>query len=379
MKLFVAGLSYKTAPVELREQLAVSPGMLRCAGCRVKIGGGLAETVVVSTCNRVEIYGVSEKVNGNIPPLFKQLRGPCVNGIGSSQTDSGKAQTFDVEPYLYVHEGEAAVKHLLSVASGLDSMVLGETEITGQIKNAYQTAQEGKLTGRVLNRVFQKALSAAKAVRTRTSIGRGATSVGSVALELADKIFGGDLSQKSVMIIGAGKMGEACIRHLAKQGVKSVLVANRSIGRAQALAAEFGGRALRLDECLQAMTEVDIVVSSTGSPETILNRADLEMVMKARRNRPLALIDIAVPRDIDPEVQIIPGVYLYNIDDLQAIVRENVKSREQELAQCRAIIEEETAAVMAKLAPAPERRTDRRAEPEPGLGFSFGGMPGYAA
>jgi glutamyl-tRNA reductase len=297
MKLFVAGLSYKTAPVELREKLAVLPGKLRCAGCRVKVGGALAETVVVSTCNRVEIYGVSEKVNGNIPPLFKQLRGPCAHDVSNQ---SAGAEALDLEPYLYVHEGEEAVKHLLSVVSGLDSMVLGETEITGQIKNAYRTAQEGKLTGRVLNRVFQKALSAAKAVRTRTNIGRGATSVGSVALELADKIFGGDLSQKNVMILGAGKMGEACIRHLAKKGVRSVLVANRSIERAQTLAAEFGGRAIRLDECLQAMVEADIVVSSTGSPDAILHRADIETVMKARRDRPLALIDIAVPRDIDP-------------------------------------------------------------------------------
>jgi glutamyl-tRNA reductase len=358
MKIFVAGLSYKTAPVELREKLAVSPGKLRCAGCRVKVGGALAETVVVSTCNRVEIYGVSEKVNGNIPPLFKQLRGPC--GRAATVPGAPSDNDFDIEPYLYVHEGDEAVKHLLSVASGLDSMVLGETEITGQIKNAYQTAQEGKLTGRTLNRVFQKALSTAKAVRTRTNIGRGATSVGSVALELADKIFGGDLSQKNVMIIGAGKMGEACIRHLAKQGVKSVLVANRSYERAEALAAEFGGRAVRLEQCLEAMKEADIVVSSTGSPNIILHREEVESVMKSRRDRPLALIDIAVPRDIDPDVQLIPGVFLYDIDDLEAIVRENVRSREQELAQCRAIIEEETAQVMAKLTSPPPTKANLR-------------------
>jgi glutamyl-tRNA reductase len=372
MKIFVAGLSYKTAPVEMREKLAVAPGKLRCAGCRVKVGGALAETVVVSTCNRVEIYGVAEKVNGNIPPLFKQLRGPCVNAAGAPQIST---ESFDVEPYLYVHEGDEAVNHLLSVASGMDSMVLGETEITGQIKNAYQTAQEGKLTGRMLNRVFQKALSTAKAIRTKTNIGRGATSVGSVALELAEKIFGGDLSQKNIMIIGAGKMGEACIRHLAKQGVKSVLVANRSIERAQALAAEFGGRAVRLDECLQAMAEADIVVSSTGSPDTILHRADIETVMKTRRDRPLALIDIAVPRDIDPEVQFVPGVYLYDIDDLEAIVRENVHHREQELAQCREIIAEGTAEVMAKLtAPRPAKATPAQES----VPFHAGGTLAYA-
>jgi glutamyl-tRNA reductase len=248
-------------------------------------------------------------------------------------------------------------------------MVLGETEITGQVKQAYQAAQEAKLTGRVLNRVFQKALSTAKAIRTRTNLGRGATSVGSVALELAEKIFGGDLREKTVMILGAGKMGEACLRHLAKRGVKSVVVANRSVERAQALAAEFGGRALRLEDCLKAMVEADIVVSSTGAPQTILHRADLEKVMRERRNRPLALIDIAVPRDIDPEVQLIPGVFLYDIDDLEAIVRENVRHREQELTQCRAIIQEETSAVMAKLMPISEKTHDLRVQPQPGWVF----------
>ena len=346
MKLFVAGLSYKTAPVELREQLAVSRPKLPCVGCRLKVGGALAETVVLSTCNRVEIYGVASKVNGNIAPLFKHLA----------------AHELDVEPYLYVKEGDDAVRHLFSVASGLDSMVLGETEITGQVKHAYQSAQEAKLTGRVLNRVFQKALQTAKEIRSTTLIGRGATSVGSVAVELAEKIFGGDLSEKTVMIIGAGKMGEACVRHLAKRGVKCVLVSNRSPERSEMLAKEFSGRAIRFDDCLAAMTEADIVVSSTGAPETILHRAEIEGVMKARRNRPLALIDIAVPRDIEPDVQKVPGVYLYDIDDLESIVRENVKNREQELAQCNSIIERETSAVMAKVGPSETKFHEPRLE-----------------
>ena len=349
MKLFVAGLSYKTAPVELREQLAVTPSSLRCAGCRLKIGGSLSETVVLSTCNRVEIYGVSDKVNGNIPPLFSQLT----------------AHDLDVQPYLYVREGADAVKHLFSVASGLDSMVIGETEITGQVKQAYQTAQDAKLTGRVMNRLFQKALQTAKEIRTQTGIGRGATSVGSVAVELAEKVFGGGLHEQNVMIIGAGKMGEACIRHLAKKCARSVLVSNRSFDRAQTLAAEFGGRAIRFDDCVEAMTEADIVVSSTGCPQTILHLEDIEVVMHVRRNRPLVLIDIAVPRDIDPDVQLVPNVYLHNIDDLEAIVRENVRHREQELAQCRAIIEQQTAAVMAKLLPVQKEPHELRVQPDP--------------
>jgi len=184
--------------VELRERLAVSPSTLRCSACRLKIGGGLEEVVLLSTCNRVEVYGVASKVNGNVHGLFRHL----------------SADDHDFSPHLYIHEGEDAVRHLFSVAGGLDSMVVGETEITGQLKHAYQTAHESRLTGRVLNRAFQTALQTAKEIRTTTQIGRGAVSVGSVTVELTQKIFGGDLSEKTVMIIGAGKMGEACVRHL---------------------------------------------------------------------------------------------------------------------------------------------------------------------
>jgi glutamyl-tRNA reductase len=227
-KLFVAGLSYKTAPVEVREKLAIAAETLRCQGCRLKVTGGLSELVLLSTCNRVEVYGLASKVNGNVQRLFQQL----------STTE------FDFSPHLYIKEGEAAVKHLFSVTSGLDSMVIGETEITGQVKNAYLTAQEMKVTGKVTNRLFQTALQTAKEIRTQTGIGRGATSVGSVAVELAERIFDRDLSEKTVLIIGAGKMGEACVRHLAKKGARSVEVVNRSYDRALNLAGEVGGRAV---------------------------------------------------------------------------------------------------------------------------------------
>ena len=221
-------------------------------------------------------------------------------------------------------------------------MVLGETEITGQVKQAYQTACQAKLTGGILNRVFQKALQTAKEIRTQTQIGRGATSVGSAAVELAEKIFGTSLASQTIMIIGAGKMGEACVRHLAKRGNRTVLVSNRSYERAELLAAEIGGWAIRLDDCFTAMADADIVVSSTGCPGTVLHREQIEAVMKLRRNRRLILIDIAVPRDIEPEVQSVNGVYLYNIDDLESLVRENVRHRESELEQCRAILERQT-------------------------------------
>jgi glutamyl-tRNA reductase len=349
MKLFVAGLSYKTAPVEVREKLAVHASRLRCHGCRLKLGGNLTEVVLLSTCNRVEVYGVTPEINGNVHRLFQQL-------------STGEV---DFAPHLYIKEGAEAVEHLFSVASGLDSMVVGETEITGQVKQAYLAAQEAKLTGRVTNRLFQTALQTAKEIRTQTGIGRGATSVGSVAVELAERIFDRDLSGKTVMIIGAGKMGEACIRHLAKKGARSVLVSNRSYDRALNLATEFGGRAVRFDECLRAMAEADIVVSSTGSAQTILHRDDVASVMAGRGNRPLFLIDIAVPRDIDAEVEQIENVYLYNVDHLEAIVRENVRQREQELARCQAILADRTAALMARLTPAPERNFDPGVQIQP--------------
>ena len=341
MKLFVAGLSFKTAPVEIREKLAMRPSLLPCLGCRLRINAGLEEVVLLSTCNRVEIYGVTSSwIQGGVLRLFRQLAPANV----------------DVTPHLYVKEGADAVRHLFSVASGLDSMVIGETEITGQAKLAYQAAQTAKLTGKVLNRVFQTALRVAKEIRTQTGIGHGATSVGSVAVELAEKIFDGDLSDKTVMILGAGKMGEACVRHLAKGGTRSVLVANRSLERARTLAAEFGGRALSFEERLQAITEADIVVSSTGSPTTVLHKHEVAGILAARSNRPLVLVDIAVPRDIAPDVEELDNVYLYNIDHLEAIVRENSRMREQELSQCNEIIARRATALMLKLNPPPITR-----------------------
>lgn len=335
MNLFVVGLSYKTAPVAVREKLAGPAAKIRCHGCRLKVRGNLEEVVVVSTCNRVEIYGVGHLGN-RANALFQELAG----------------SEADFSSHLYVKEGAAAVEHLFSVASGLDSMVIGETEITGQVKQAYQAAQEARLTGRVTNRLFQTALQVAKEVRTQTGIGRGSTSVGSVAVELAERIFDRDLSGRTVMIIGAGKMGEACVRHLAKKAAQAVLVVNRSFEKAVALAGEIGGRAVEFADLSSALKEADIVVSSTGCPHTILNRHDLAEVMPQRRNRPLFLVDIAVPRDIDADVQELANVYLYNVDHLEAIVRENVRMRQRELEGCQNIIAERAAALMARFAPA---------------------------
>jgi len=332
MKIFVAGLSYKTTPVEVREKLAVQRSRLQCCGCRLKLRGGLEEVVLLSTCNRVEIYGVSPWIHGRVQQLFQEL----------TNTD------IDFTPHLYVKEGAEAAKHLFAVASGLDSLVIGETEITGQVKNAYQAAKDAGLVGKKMNRLFQTALSVVKKIRTHTGIGRGATSVGSVAVELAEKVFDTNLADKTVMILGAGKMGEACVKHLAKRGAKTVLVANRSAERAEKLAAEFGGRAVRIEDSAAAMTEADILVSSTGSPDIVLKREDVAKILPARRNRPLVLVDIAVPRDIDPAVAELANVFLYDIDDLEAVVRENTKNRGQELAVCHQIIAKHTAELLAR-------------------------------
>ena len=357
MKIFVAGLSYKTTPVEFREQIAVQRSRLQCSGCRLKLRGNLSEVVLLSTCNRVEIYGVSPWIHGTVHRLFQELTNT----------------NLDFTPYLYVKEGAEAVRHLFSVAGGLDSMVIGETEITGQVKSAYETAKAAGLTGKKMNRLFQTACRVTKKIRTETGIGRGATSVGSVAVELAEKIFDRDLSSKTVMILGAGKMGEACVKHLAKRGAQTVLVANRSVARAEKLAAEFGGRAVRLEDSAAAMAAADILVSSTGSPDIVLRREDIAKILPARHNRPLVLVDIAVPRDIDPAVAELPNVFLYDIDDLEAVVRENTRNRASELAFCHQIIAEHTAELITKLYP-PVTVPDREMV-EAVSGWLFGGAP----
>lgn len=346
MKIFVAGLSYKTTPVEVREKLAVHRSRLQCCGCRLKLRGNLSEVVLLSTCNRVEIYGVSLWIHGRVQQLFQEL------------TNSD----FDFTPHIYIKENADAAKHLFAVASGLDSMVLGETEITGQVKNAYQAAKDAGLTGKKMNRLFQTACSVVKQIRTETAIGRGATSVGSVAVELTEKVFDRDLSDKTVMILGAGKMGEACVKHLANRGAKTVLVSNRSFERAEKLAAEFGGRAVRLEDSRAAMIEADILVSSTGSADIVLKREDISAILPARKNRPMVLVDIAVPRDIDPAVAELPNIFLYDIDDLEAVVRENTKNREQELSFCAAIIDGRVEELMKRFDSPFEKKTQEVVE-----------------
>jgi glutamyl-tRNA reductase len=336
VKLFAAGISHKTAPVELREQLAVKQSEIVDLAFVLKCFGHLDEVVLLSTFNRVEIYGTTRQATGHIKSLL-QLR--C-------------AKPRDLDPHIYLYEGAAAVRHLLRVAAGLDSMALGETEITGQIKNAYEIARNAGLTGRVLNRLFQRAFQVTKEIRTRTGIGRGTVSIKSTAVELIGKT---DLSHQSIMVLGAGAMAESCVRLLVKKGARSIFISSRSFDRAIDLAMRCGGEAVCFGYCLLEMRDVDVVIAATSSSETLLSRDDVKNLMKARRNRPLLLIDLSVPRNIDPAVGGLEHVALHNIDDLEGLAGRGVQARERELATCHQIIEEHVAALIEKLNAEDER------------------------
>ena len=339
MKLFAAGISHKTAPVELREQLAVKQSEIVDLAFVLKCFGHLDEIVLLSTCNRVEIYGTTRQATGHIKSLLQLL---C-------------AEPGDLDPHIYLYEDAAAVRHLLRVAPGLDSLVLGETEITGQIKNAYEIARNAGLTGRVLNRLFQRAFQATKEIRTRTGIGHGAVSIKSAAVELVEKTLG-DLSRQSIMVIGAGQMAECCVRSLVKKGARSILIANRSFDRAIDLAIQCGGQAVCLGDCLFEMPDVDVVIAATSSPESLLTRDDADNLMRSRHHRPLLLIDLSVPRNIESAVGALENISLYNIDDLEALARQGAQARERELATCHQIIEVHVAAVVQKLDEENERQ-----------------------
>lgn len=324
---FVAGVNYRTAPVEVRERMAVAhPDRIEVSRL-LQLKVGLGEVVVLWTCNRVEIYGVASRDELLDPaPMFECLA----------------REMPSLSEHVYHHHGKAALDHLFKVASGLDSMVLGETQITGQVRDAYEAARQNGLAGKVLNGVFQKALQTAKAVRTQTSIGRGARSVGGVAVALAKEVLGSEgLRQHSILMVGAGEMAACCLRHLQKKGDCEIVVANRSPERAERLAEEFGGRAIPFGELVSAMAAADVVISSTGSDRTIIGPNEIEPVMQARAGRPLVLIDIAVPRDIDPAVAQIEGVHLHDIDALEATVQQTLGQWDKDLAACEGIIARE--------------------------------------
>jgi glutamyl-tRNA reductase len=327
MPLLVLGLSHHSSPVTVRERFAFADAAIPAALQKLRATGLVREAVILSTCNRVEIYAATD---------LPERQGAAELRRFLLEHHQYQDPLTD-EIYSYAETG--TLEHLFKVASGLDSMVLGETEILGQLKKAYQTALGHKHTGSQLNKAFQRAFNVAKQIRTQTNIQRGSVSVGSVAVELAEKLFS-SLREHPVMVVGAGETSEKTARALLSRGASSILVSNRSYERAVELARELEGQAVRFEDWAAAFSAIDILISSTAAPHYILDRARLEPLMKARKNRPLLLIDIAVPRDIDPAVNFLENVYLYNIDDLQAMAGDYLQQRRAEIARCEAIIRE---------------------------------------
>jgi glutamyl-tRNA reductase len=333
MPVVVLGLSHHSSPVTVRERFAFAEARVPEALQQLRASGVADEAVILSTCNRVEIYVATPLEPSQAFTALRDFLIAC-HEYNDPLTDE-----------LYTLSEPHSLHHLFKVACGLDSMVLGETEILGQLKKAYDLALQGGHTGSRLNKAFQRAFNVAKHIRTETNIQRGSVSVGSVAVELAEKIFS-RLSDRKVMIIGAGDTGEKTARALLSRGAQSILVTNRSPEKATALAAELGGRAVPFEAWAEEFAHIDIVISSTAAPHYILDRTRLEPLMKLRRNAPLLLIDIAVPRDIEPEVNFLENVYLYNIDDLQTIADDYLKQRKEEVARCEQIIREKAAALL---------------------------------
>ena len=328
MPLFVAGLSHKNAPVALREQLAVEEDKLRELLLDLQGGDALREVVVLSTCNRVEVYGVAEAPGEARAVAFRHL---CrQRGVELSA----------VEALLYTHLDADAVQHAFRVAASLDSMMVGEPQILGQVKDAFALAQACQTVGPQLHPLFSQAFSVAKRVRTETEVARHAVSVSFAAVELAKKIFDG-LSRRAVLLVGAGKMSELAAKHLVEQGAFPIYVTNRTWARAQDLARALAGTAVPWEELTTALAAVDIVVTSTGATEPVITHGMVTRVMHGRRGRPLFFIDIAVPRDVEPGVDALDDVYRYDIDDLKQVVDANLRERAREAQRAEALVERE--------------------------------------
>jgi glutamyl-tRNA reductase len=321
------GVNHKSTPLEIREKMALTDGYEGPLS-RLRDQPSVQEYYLLSTCNRVELIWVSDDTEKTTESMLRFLFGDTV-----TQQDWGK--------YSYLHHDGEAVKHLFRVSASLDSMVVGEAQILGQIKEAYRYASQYGCTGPLLNKLLHKSFSVAKRVRSETGIGSSAVSISSAAVELARKIFG-NLSDKKVLLIGAGEMAELAAEHLIGQGVQSVAVANRTLSRAVELAKRFNGKACSLEELGSQMEQVDIIVSSTGASELIIRSEEVKPLMRTRRNRPLFFIDIAVPRDLDPALNELDNVFLYDIDDLSQVVEMNRSGREKEAVKAHRIVDEET-------------------------------------
>jgi glutamyl-tRNA reductase len=329
MRLFAVGISHRTAPVELRECVDFARRGLDAALSALAARNVTREAVVLSTCNRAEIYAGAESDE-------------AAESCGRFISEYNGVAWDALAPHVVIYRGPEAAAHLFRVAAGLDSLVVGEPQILGQVKDAFATASGLKSTGALTNRLFTSAFSVGKRVRSETGLGEGAVSVSFAAIALARKIFG-ELSGLNVLILGAGEMAKHTGAHLQAQRVKQLTIASRTLETAQALAAHLGGRAVSWTSIGQALAGADIVVTATGSSEPVLTRASLEEAMRPRRSRPLFVIDIAVPRDVDPEAGSLDQVFLYNIDDLQTIVKENLARRTSEVARAELIVREEVA------------------------------------
>jgi len=332
MSLLILGINHTSAPIEVREKLAFLERDLPSALSALSALPHIQEGALLSTCNRTEAYAVGEMGAG---PLENALAEFLAGWHGLSRRE------FD--GHLYCYRAGAAANHLFSVSSGLDSMILGEPDIQRQVKTALEAAQSANSLGARLNRLFQDALVTGKRTRTETGIARGTFSVGAAAVELATQIFGESLAGHTVLVLGAGKMSEVTAKHLTARGAPAVLVANRTYEKAEALAAQFGGTAKRFDDLPALLATADIVVCSTAAPHPIVTRDLVQSAMRVRRGRPLYLIDIAVPRDVEASVDTLENVYLYNIDHLQELVAGARQSRAGEVVRARAIVEASTA------------------------------------
>ena len=336
MALFVSGLNHRTAPVAIREQLAVEEDKLREMLGDLQNTGVVGEAVIISTCNRVEVYGVADVPGEARAVAFRHL---CrYRGI----------EVSSVEPLLYTAMDADAVRHAFRVAASLDSMMIGEPQILGQVKDAFALAQSCETVGPTLHTLFTQAFAVAKKVRTETEIGRHAVSVSFAAVELAKKIFAG-LTGKSVLLVGAGKMGELAAKHLVEQGAFPIYVTNRTWARAQEMARALAGTAVPFADLANALAAVDIVITSTGATAPVITRQTVHDVMHGRRGRPLFFIDIAVPRDVQASVNTLPDVYCYDIDDLKQVVDANIRERVREAQRAEALVEREAVRFISRL------------------------------
>ncbi len=328
MHLLLVGVSHRTAPVDLRERLDFATRGVDAAVASLAGRATNSEAAVVSTCNRAEIYLAAEDAERAREDVLEFLRE--FHGV----------EAHEVRPHLYERQDAEAARHLFRVAAGLDSLVVGEPQILGQVKEAYSTASAQQSVGPLLNKLFHGSFLAGKRVRSETSLGEGAVSVSYAAVSLARKIFG-SLEQRTVAVVGAGEMGKLTALHLKAQGISRMLITSRTMSHAAALAETMQATAVPWEQLHRALADSDIVITATGATLPILARADVAAIMKPRRNRPLFIIDIAVPRDVDPAAGALDEVFLYNIDDLQAIVQENLTRRAAEMSRAERIVEEE--------------------------------------